>query len=40
MTPTLRLAKQAVNATAQITTLIEGTKEAPQWPNHIAHLEE
>ena len=37
---TLTLAQQAVNVTAQITTLIEATKEAPQWPKHIAHLEE
>jgi hypothetical protein len=40
MTPILRLAQQAVNVTAQISTLIEATKDALQWPNHIAHLEE
>jgi hypothetical protein len=37
---TLTLAQQAVNVTGQITTLIEATTEAPQWPRHIAHLEE
>ena len=37
---TLTLAQQAVNVTVQITTLIEATKEAPQWPKHIEHLEE
>ncbi|KAF8798374.1 hypothetical protein BYT27DRAFT_6903103 [Phlegmacium glaucopus] len=37
---TLTLAQQAVKVTTQISTLIEATKEAPQWPKHIAHLAE
>ena len=38
-TRTLTLAQQTVTnvpVTAQITTLIGATKEAPQWPKHIA----
>ncbi|KAF8798370.1 hypothetical protein BYT27DRAFT_7203460 [Phlegmacium glaucopus] len=35
---TLALAQQAVKVTMQISTLIEATKEASQWPEHIAHL--
>ncbi|KAF8802229.1 hypothetical protein BYT27DRAFT_6773071 [Phlegmacium glaucopus] len=34
---TLALAQRAVKVTVQLSTLIEATKEAPQWPKHIAH---
>lgn len=37
---TLTLAQRAVNVTVQITTLIEVTKEASQWPKHVVRLAE
>ena len=37
---TLILAQRAVNVTVQISTLIEATKEAPQWFSHVVRLAE